>query len=131
MTAELTSLAWAVVLGLIHLLVVAQFVTGRNGLEYGLSPRDTPPKPLDGVPARVERAFRNFLETFPFAAASILIAAAANRHNGYTVWGAQLYLWGRVAYVPLYASGIPVARTVAWAVSMLGIVLVLLGLAWG
>ena len=42
--------------------------------------------------------------------------------------GAHLFFWARLAYVPLYAAGIPVARTVAFAVATLGIVLILLAL---
>jgi uncharacterized MAPEG superfamily protein len=45
-----------------------------------------------------------------------------------TVWGAQLYFWGRLAYVPLYAIGAPLARSVAWNVATIGIIFVLLGL---
>lgn len=131
MTTELTMLAWAVVLGLVHLVVVAQLFTAKNGARYGMSSRDEPARPLTGVPARLERAWKNFMETFPFAAAAILVAAAADRQNGYTASGAQLYFWGRLAYVPLYAAGIPGIRSVVWLVSVLGIVLVLLGLIWG
>lgn len=132
MTTELTMLAWAVVLGLVHLVVVAQLFTMKNGGQYGMSPRDEPPPhPLTGTSGRLERAWKNFMETFPFAAAAILIAAAANRHNGYTVWGAQLYFWGRLLYIPLYAAGVPVVRSVVWGSATLGIVLVLLGLVWG
>ena len=40
--------------------------------------------------------------------------------------GAQLYFWGRVAFLPVYALGLPVVRTLAWTVSLVGIVLVLL-----
>lgn len=42
--------------------------------------------------------------------------------------GAQLYFWGRLIYVPLYAAGIPVARTVAFVVATIGIVLILVAL---
>jgi uncharacterized MAPEG superfamily protein len=45
-----------------------------------------------------------------------------------TIWGAQLYFWARVAYVPLYAFGVTYVRTLAWTVATLGIVLVLLSL---
>lgn len=132
MSTELTMLAWTIVLGLVQLVVAAQFFTAKNGLAYGLSSRDVPPPhPLDGLGGRLERATKNLMETFPFAAAAILIAAAANRHNGYTAWGSQLYFWGRLLYVPVYAAGIPGLRTLIWLVSVLGIVLVLLGLVWG
>jgi uncharacterized MAPEG superfamily protein len=45
-----------------------------------------------------------------------------------TEWGAQLYLWGRVAYLALYAAGVFLLRSLAWNVATLGIVLVLLSL---
>ena len=132
MTTELTMLAWTVVLGLVHLVASAQFMTAANGLGYGMSSRDVPPpKPLGTVGGRVYRAFKNLMQTFPFAAAAILMAAAAGRHNGYTVWGSELYFWARLAYVPIYAAGLAGVRTLVWLVSVGGIVLVLLGLVWG
>lgn len=131
MTTELTMLAWTVILGLVHLVAVAQFATATNGLQWGMSSRETPPKPLTGLGGRLERAFKNMMETFPFAAAAILIAAAANRHNGLTVWGAELYFWGRLAYLFIYAAGITVVRTLVWLASVAGILAVLAGLVWG
>ena len=61
-------------------------------------------------------------------AAAVLIAHAANRHSEMTIWGAQLYFWGRLIYLPLYAFGIPYVRTLAWFVATLGIVLILCAL---
>jgi len=127
MTTELALLAWSVVLGLVHAVATGQFATVQHGLSYGLSPRDEK-KPLTGVGARVDRAFANYMQTFPFFAAAVLIAHVAGQHSWLTVTGAQLYFWARLAYVPLYAAGIPVARTVAFGVAMLGIVLILIAL---
>ena len=127
MTTELTLLAWSVVLGLVHVLLTGQLTTVTFGMKYGLSPRDEK-KELTGVPARVQRAFANYLQTFPFFAAAVLASQVAGRHNGATLWGSELYFWARLVYVPLYAAGIPVARTVAFVVATIGIVLVLIGL---
>lgn len=115
-------------LGLVHAVATGQFTTVQHGLRYGLSPRDEA-KPLSGVGARVQRAFANYMQTFPFFAAAVLMAHAAGRHGWLTVTGAQLYFWARLIYVPLYAAGIPVARTVAFVVAVLGIVLILIALA--
>lgn len=131
MSTELTLLAWTVVLGLVQLFVVAQFFTAQNGLDYGAGARDTPPKPLTGVGGRLERAFKNLMETFPFAAAAILLAAVVGRQNGYTYWGANLYFWGRLIYVPFYAAGTPYIRTLIWLASVVGILLVLFGATRG
>jgi uncharacterized MAPEG superfamily protein len=37
------------------------------------------------------------------------------------VWGAELYLAGRILYLPLYAAGVPFLRTIAWAIATFGI----------
>jgi len=128
MTTELALLAWAILLGLVHAVATGQFTTAQHGWRYGLSPRDER-QPLTGVGARVERAFGNYMQTFPFFAAAILAAHAAGRHGWLTVVGAQLYFWARLVYVPLYAAGIPVVRTVAFLVSIVGIGLILVALA--
>jgi uncharacterized MAPEG superfamily protein len=73
----------------------------------------------------LERALRNFLETFPLFAAAVLVAHEAGRHSWLTEWGAQTYLAARVVYLPLYAAGVPVVRTIVFMVSMVGIVMVL------
>ncbi len=80
------------------------------------------------VGARLERAYRNYLETFPIFAALVLIANGIGRHTATTAWGAQLYFYGRVLYVPLYAAGIPVMRSLAFTAAMAGIVVILLGI---
>ena len=121
MTTELTLLAWAVVLGLVHAVATGQFTTLQHGLNYGLSPRDEP-KSLTGVGARVERAFANYMQTFPFFAAAVLIAHVAQRHSWLTITGAHLFFWARLVYVPLYAVGIPVVRTAAFLVSLAAII---------
>jgi uncharacterized MAPEG superfamily protein len=127
MTAELTLLAWAIVLGLVHAVATGQFTTIQHGFRYGLSPRDEQ-KPVTGIGARVERAFANYMQTFPFFAAAVLLATIAGRHSWLTITGAQLYFWARLIYVPLYALGIPVARTLAFLVALVGIIMILLAL---
>ena len=41
-----------------------------------------------------------------------------------TLLGAQLFFWGRVAHAIVYIAGIPWARTVAWTVSVIGLILI-------
>jgi len=127
MTTELSLLAWSIVLGLLHALATGQIAVQQHGLAYNMGPRDEEKKPT-GVGGRVTRAFSNYMQTFPFFAAAVLVAHVAGRHSAATVWGVHLYFWARLVYVPLYASGIPVVRTAAFGVSVLGIVLLLLAL---
>ena len=84
--------------------------------------------PLQVVAGRLQRALHNFLETFPLFAVAVLIADATNRHGWMAVWGSQIYFYARVLYLPIYAAGIPVVRTVVWSAASAGIVMVLLDL---
>ena len=132
MDSELTYLAWTIVLGLVQVIATAQFFTAANGFAYGAGNRDTPPpRRMSVYGERLERATKNLLETFAFAAAAILIAHVAGRHNAFTSWGATLYFWARLAYVFIYVAGITYVRTAVFLISVLGIVLVLIGLRFG
>jgi hypothetical protein len=71
---------------------------------------------------RLERALHNYLETFPLLAAAVLVAHVAGRHDWMTEWGVQLYFWGRIAYVALYAGGIFLVRSLVLNVATAGIV---------
>lgn len=128
MSIELQMLAWSIVLGLVHIVLSASFTTMQRGLVWNAGARDGEPKPLKGVAGRLDRASRNFLETFGFFAAAVLAVLFAQKTDAHTALGVQLYFWARLAYLPAYAAGIPYLRTVIWAVSMAGLVLVLLAL---
>ncbi|MBI3678211.1 MAG: MAPEG family protein [Proteobacteria bacterium] len=121
-------LTLAVVLGLFHLLIAARANNSQRGIKWNVGARDEPGAPTSKLAGRLERAFRNFTETFAFFAAAVLIATFAGRHNWATVWGVQLYFWGRVVYLPLYALGVPVLRTLVWVAATGGIVLVLVAI---
>ena len=126
MSIELKMLAWSVALGLVHVLVGAALTTHQRGLKWNVGARDAALPPLEGVAARVDRALRNFLETFPFFAAAVLAVVVLEWGDASTALGAQCYFWARLAYVPLYAAGVPYLRTVVWGVSLWG----LLQLLW-
>jgi uncharacterized MAPEG superfamily protein len=72
------------------------------------------------------RAQSNLFETLPVFAAAILIAHVAGREGVMTHWGALVYIVARVIYLPLYAAGVPFLRSLVWAVSLVGIILVLI-----
>ena len=128
MTIEMSMLLWSVVLGLVQIAIAAAGSVSQRGLVWAAGARDVPPKPLTGVVARLSRASANFLETFPFFVPLVLAAYVLQRHDSMTMLGAQLYFWARLVYLPVYAAGIPYLRTLVWAVSLVGIVLVLVAL---
>ncbi len=128
MTTELCILAWSVLLGLAHIALAATGSLAQRGLDWAAGSRDGEAKPLTGIAARLDRARGNFLETFPLFAVAVLAAFALNRHTGMTVLGAQLYFWARLAYLPAYLVGIPYLRSLIWAISLTGIVMLLAAL---
>jgi uncharacterized MAPEG superfamily protein len=125
--AELKLLAAAIVVGVVQLMWAAAAARGQQNLTWAAGPRDEP-MPIDGVPARLDRAFRNFMETFPFYAAAVLAAALASKLGPLTLWGSALYVAARALYVPIYAAGIPRVRTLVWLVSIVGLVMVIVAL---
>jgi len=128
MTIELKMLALSIVLGLVQIVLASHAASLQRGYRWTATSRDTPMPPLAGVAGRLERALRNFGETFPLFAAAVLIAHVAGRHGWMTEWGVQLYFWGRVAYLALYAGGVFLVRSLVWNVATAGILLVLLAL---
>ena len=125
MTTELTMLVYAT--GLLVALVIFQAVAGVRAV--GAIPlaghRDNLPAPT-GFHARTLRVVDNHREGITMFAPLVLIAAAANIHNGMTVLGAELFFWSRLVHAILYIAGAPMIRPLAWAVGMAGIVIVLL-----
>jgi uncharacterized MAPEG superfamily protein len=125
MRIELQMLVWAMVLGLVQIMLAATLATSQRGFAWGAGARDGEPAPVTPVAARLQRAAANFLETFPFFAVAVLLLQATGRFDDKTALAAQMYFWGRVLYVPAYALGVPFVRTVVWAVAITGIVLLL------
>lgn len=126
MTPELTILAWTLVLAVVQILLPAMFRTSETGVDYNASARDVPsPAPVGKVTGRLQRAQQNLFETLPLFAAAVLIAHVAGRNGELTFWGAALYLAARVLYVPHYAAGIPIIRSLVWSVGLFGLILIL------
>jgi uncharacterized MAPEG superfamily protein len=128
MNTEMQMLLFTVLLGVVQMLLAATFTTQKYGMSWAFGNRDMAMPPLEGLGGRTVRAFHNFRETFPLFAALILLAAAMGHHDNLTLWGAQLYFWGRLVYLFVYMAGIKYLRTLVWAVSLVGLILLLIAL---
>ncbi len=118
-------LAAASLWGFLQLVAAAQAANAQYGLRWAASPRDNEMPPLAPIPGRINRNFRNYMETFPFFAAAVLIAQVAGIHNELTHWGSITYVGGRIAYTALYISGIPLIRALFWNIAAFGMLAVL------
>jgi uncharacterized MAPEG superfamily protein len=123
---EIQMLCWSVVLGLVQLFLATTLATREQGMAYNMSPRDATAPPVGVLAARMLRALGNLRETFVYFAVSVLVVTVLAKNSPISAMGAQLYFWARVAYVPVYAAGIPVVRTLIFAASIVGLVMVLL-----
>jgi uncharacterized MAPEG superfamily protein len=78
MTIELRFLVATVILGLVHLIAASHLISFQYGYRWTASDREQVMPALRGLANRVDQATTNFLETFPFFAALVLIAETAN-----------------------------------------------------
>ena len=125
MTIELYALCLSVVVGLIHIVLASHAASLQRGYRWTASARDESLPPLAGIAGRLARALSNFLETFPFFAALVLAAHVTGSNGALSKWGVILYVAGRIVYLPLYAFGIYLVRSLAWNVATAGIFLLL------
>ena len=129
MTVELWMLAASIALGMFHLIVSSHLISWQRGYRWTASSREEDVPPLHGLANRVDQATTNFLETFPFFAALVLLARVTDHHSLLTAIGAHLYFWGRVGYLVAAAAGYSLLRSVLfWNAAVIGIVLLLIAI---
>ena len=125
-STEIAVLGWSVVLLLAQVLL--QAVSTYDLGPYLLGPRDDNRQSGNVMAGRLKRALENLLETYPAFVALALALAVTGKTGGIAATGAWVWLIARVVYVPLYAFGVPVVRTLAWVVSVVGLLMMLVRL---
>jgi uncharacterized MAPEG superfamily protein len=125
MPIELKILALGALLLFIHIFTATRFKTAQYGRQWNVGARDETLPPANAMTGRLIRAQANFQETFPIAIVALLGVVLANKTSATTALGGWIWLGARVVYLPLYAAGVPVIRTVVWAIGMAGLVMVI------
>jgi len=124
--SELTCLILALVMWFVHVLTQGAFAGGALGIPFLVSPRDQKAEPQGLLYPRASRALSNYVENFvPFAAADLGLIATG--HTG--GWGATLWIVMRIFYLPLYLIGVSHVRSLVWAASLVGLVMMIWRLA--
>ena len=126
MTLELQLLAALLLLAIVQVLLAAGARTAELGLKWNAGPRDAPVPPPGPLAGRLMRAQANLFETLPLFIGAVLLTHFAGMAGPLTLWGTALYFWARVAYVPLYALGVPYIRSLVWLVSLAGLAMILM-----
>lgn len=125
MAIELKILALGALLLLVHIFTATRFKTAQYGRKWNVGARDEALPPPNAITGRTTRAQANFEETFPIAIVALVGVVLANRTSELTALGGWIWLGARIVYLPLYAIGIPVIRTILFVISMVGLGMVL------
>ncbi|MDB4476175.1 MAPEG family protein [bacterium] len=129
MTPLLTLVVYMTLLTFLAIMLGA-FLRNREwtpeGLKAGLSNRDNVPEatPLGG---RAERAANNSIEALIMFVPLALVAQFAGSAEA-AMMGATIFIWARVAYLPIYLVGIPYLRSLVWAVGVVGLAMIVMAL---
>src|SRR5262245_31278764 len=85
-------------------------------------------KPPSVMQARTKRLVDNHREGLILFAPLVLIAALIDVSNPWTVLGARLFFYARVAHAIIYLAGWPTVRVIAWLVGIAGILILFLAI---
>ena len=121
---EIDAFLWASLWLVIQLAATGamKFLQPSAGVGWALGSRDREVE-NSVTGARAERASRNLVETFAIFAGLTALLVATGKSAPASQLGALLYLAGRVVYFFVYLMGVPYLRTLVWAVSIAGLVM--------
>ncbi len=127
MSLDLKYLLFSVLLTFVQVLIAASAATIHVGLPTLAGNREGMAE-LTGFSGRARRAHLNMIENMVLFAVLVLVAAITNKANATTAMGALIFFWARLVYAVIYLLGIAWLRTVAWAVSVIGMIMIALQL---
>ena len=127
MSMDLKYLLFSVLLAFVQVLIAAAAANQVVGLPTLAGNRDDL-QAFTGFAGRARRAHLNMIENMVLFTALVLIAAVAGKANAMTAMGALIFFWARLVYAVIYLLGIPWLRTLAWFVSVIGMVIIALQL---
>ena len=126
MTTDLWMLVWTALLALgIPFVYLAGLTQIPGGVAWGLGNRA---EALEGMPewaARAQRAHLNLLQNLAPFAILVLVAQVSGKANATTALGATIFFAARVAHAVVYTAGIKYLRTLVFAISIAGLMLIL------
>jgi uncharacterized MAPEG superfamily protein len=113
----------SVILCFVQMLIAATGANTQVGLPKLAGNREGLAE-MVGWAGRARRAHLNMIENLVLFAALVLITAISGKANATTAMGAMIFFWARLAYAVIYLIGIPWLRTLAWFVSVIGMVMI-------
>jgi len=127
MSMDLKYLLFSVLLAFVQVLIAAASANQVVGLGTLAGNREGMAE-LPGFAGRARRAHLNMIENMVLFTALVLVTAIAGKANAMTAMGALIFFWARLIYAVIYLLGLPWLRTLAWFVSVIGMVMIALQL---
>lgn len=124
MNVELKVLGYAALLQVLQLMIMAIPVNLQLGVAYTGGNRDEQ-KLAVGVPGRLKRALDNHFEGLILFTIAVVVVTLGEASSPLTAACAWAYLWARILYVPAYASGVFLIRSLIWGVGFIATVIML------
>ncbi len=113
-------------------LLAASLVRAKGwtlpGFILALGNRDKMPEP-GALAGRASRTASNTLENMVLFSALAFVAHLSGSTDPRILTGAVLFFWARVVYIPVYYIGLPYVRTVVWGASIVGMAMMIMGMA--
>lgn len=126
MMTTVQALIWSGILTLLMLLAQLTLCTKAwtpSGLQDAFGNREGAATP-SGMAGRADRAARNMIQGMVMFVTLVLAAHIAGKAPQAAL-GATVFFWARLVYWPVYLAGIVYLRTVAWIISIIGLILIL------
>jgi uncharacterized MAPEG superfamily protein len=127
MSPDLKYLLYSTILTFVQVLIAASAATLSVGLPTLAGNREGLAE-MPSFAGRAKRAHLNMIENMVVFIPLVLIAVVGGKANAMTAMGAMIFFWARIAYTIIYLGGIPWARTLAWTVSVIGMIMIALQL---
>ncbi len=127
MTPELTYLAYSIILLFVIVMIQASAAIRQNGGLVMANARDNLPAP-NTFSARTKRNVENMRENLWFFAPAALIVAITDASTSWTILGAQIFFFARLAHSITYLAGWPIVRPLFWFAGIIGCAIIFLSL---
>lgn len=112
---------------LFQVFLPGRYLTEQVGNAAQIGPRDDLPKPTHEL-ARARRALGNLQETLPVFLTAAVLSIVLGEQGWLSLLGGAVYLLARVAHVVCYMRALTPWRSVAFLVSILGLLLLVIPL---
>ena len=125
MPVELKVLGYAALLQFVQFIVMAIPVNLQLGVAYTGGNRDEQ-RQATGMAGRLKRALDNHFEGLILFTIAVVVVVLGEASSPLTESCAWAYLWARILYVPAYASGIYLVRSLIWTVGFVATAIMLI-----